>query len=69
MTEKPAWLLKFARKDLDVRRGLLLGRQKRLREKLVSRAGDWLDAGGFRWLDAGGFRLLGRFTGVSRAMR
>lgn len=49
--------------------GLLLGRQKRLREKLVSRAGDWLDAGGFRWLDAGGFRLLGRFTGVSRAMR
>lgn len=46
--------------------GLLLGRQKRLREKLVSRAGDWLDAGGFRWL---GFRLLGRFAGVSRAMR
>lgn len=41
--------------------GLLLGRQKRLREKLVSRAGDWLDAGGFR--------LLGRFAGVSRAMR
>lgn len=49
--------------------GLLLGRQKRLREKLVYRAGDWLDAGGFRWLDAGGFRLLGRFAGVSRAMR
>lgn len=57
MTEKPAWLLKFARKDSDVGRGGCYGEDK----NLVSRAGDWLDAGGFR--------LLGRFTGVSRAMR
>lgn len=28
MTEKPAWLLKFARKDSDVRRGVVIGKTK-----------------------------------------
>lgn len=28
MTEKPAWLLKFARKDSDVGRGVVMGKTK-----------------------------------------
>lgn len=56
----PQWLLKFACKDSELEGGVW-GRQIRLREKFVSRAGDRLHAGDLRF--------LGRFAGVSRAMR
>lgn len=56
--KNPQWLLKFACKDSEFG---VWGRQIRLREKFVSRAGDRLDAGDLRF--------LGRFAGVSRAMR
>lgn len=60
LEKNPQWLLKFACKDSELGGGLW-GRQRRLREKFVSRAGDRLDAGDLRF--------LGRFAGVSRAMR
>ena len=59
--KNPQWLLKFACKDSELGGGGVWGRQIRLREKFVSRAGDRLDAGDLRF--------LGRFAGVSRAMR
>ena len=58
--KNPQWLLKFACKDSELGGGVW-GRQIRLREKFVSRAGDRLDAGDLRF--------LGRFAGVSRTMR
>lgn len=58
--KNPQWLLKFACKDSEWI-PWYRGRQIRLREKFVSRAGDRLDAGDLRF--------LGRFAGVSRAMR
>lgn len=58
--KNPQWLLKFSCKDSEFGVGGW-GRQIRLREKFVSRAGDRLDAGDLRF--------LGRFAGVSRAMR